>query len=709
MAVAVLQKHPLSRPGQLRRAAPFLLMTAIGIALTPLVPASEDDPLLLGAAVVLLALVTVAIAFLPWERLPDWAEVTPALGLLLVVALLHDDTSDAASIYEGLALMPIFWMALYGSLRQLVAVVIGAIVIFLLPGLLGGNDLAEALWRSAFVIAFAGLVVLVMEVSHISDLRTSSDERLRTVVETMPEGLVVVDETGRTVLSNRAAHELLTSDSESEALIAPLSQVISGEPIDEQEIEFPNPGDGNSRWIGVSGKPLQDVDGHPAGGVALFHDITERKRAEQYRAAQYHVSRALAGAFTMEEALDRLLEALGTSLGWQLGVFWSVEVKSVMSRSIGRPVRMLRFDTLWSAPGIDAARVERNCSKLTFSSPIGLLGRVWEGAAPAWERKLEASHSERMKAVTSLGLTGSICFPVIARDRVLGVVEFFVKDLEEPRGDLAGVLAAMGSQLGEFIERMRAEQEADRDKDAFFGLVSHELRTPLTSIIGYLDLILQDDDSTLDADARRHIEIARRNSDRLLRLVGDLLLVAQVQTGRFSHETAPVNLGWIAEACVEAARPIAHEKGVALTYTGTPDAEMTGDADRLSQLFDNLISNAIKFTQPGEQIEVRVNSTGDRAICEVSNTGSYIPPEEGAKLFERFYRGSNATEQVVQGAGLGLAIAKAIVEVHDGGIRYESHEGVGTTFHFWLPLSQTHDGLTVRPVTETDRERERNA
>ena len=481
--------------------------------------------------------------------------MTPALALLVVVALLHDDTSNEASIFEALALMPIFWMALYGTLRQLVIVVLGAILIFLLPGLMGGNDLADSLWRSAFVIAFAGLVVLVMEVSHISDLRASSDERLRSVVETMPEGLVVVDETGRTVMSNRAAHELLTSDSESATLIAPLSQVISGEPVEEQEIEFPTPTGGNSRWIGVSGKPLQDAEGHPAGGIAVFHDITERKQAEQYRWAQYNVSRALAQAFTLDEALDRLLEALGTSLGWQLGVFWSVEVKPVMSRSIGRPVRSLHFDRLWSAPGIDASRVERTCSKLTFSSPIGLLGRVWEGAAPAWELELDGSHSERIKAVTSLGMTGSICFPVIARDRVLGVVEFFVDGLTEPRGDLAGVLAAIGSQLGEFIERMRAEQEADRDKDAFFGLVSHELRTPLTSIIGYLDLVLQEEGDRIDDEAKRHLEIARRNSDRLLRLVGDLLLVAQVQTGRFSHETAPVNLGLIAQACVEAARP----------------------------------------------------------------------------------------------------------------------------------------------------------
>jgi PAS domain S-box-containing protein len=698
MAVAVLEKQPLSRPGQLRRAAPFLLMTLIGIALTPFVPAAEDNVALLGAAVALLAAVTAAVAFLPWERMPGWVEVTPALGLLVVVALLHDDTSDKASIYEALALMPIFWIALYGTLRQLIVVVLAAIVIFLMPGLLGGNNLAESLWRSAFAIAFAGLVVLVMEVSHISDLRTSSDERLRTVVETMPEGLVVVDESGRTVMSNRAAHELLTSDSESAALIEPLSQVVSGEPIDEQEVEVQSPGRRDARWIGVSGKPLQDVDGHPAGGVAVFHDITERKRAEQYRAAQYQVSRALAQAFTLEEALERLLEALGSSLGWQLGIFWSVEVKPVMSRSIGRPVRTMRFDTLWSAPGLDSSRVEHTCSKLTFSSPIGLLGRVWEGAAPAWDLNLDGKHSERIKAVTSLGLTGSICFPVIARDRVLGVVEFFVHDLHEPQGNLAGVLASIGSQLGEFIERMRAEQEADRDKDAFFGLVSHELRTPLTSIIGYLDLVLQEDGG-LDAETLHHIEVARRNSDRLLRLVGDLLLVAQVQTGRFSHETAPVNLGWIAEACVEAARPVARERGVSLTYTGTQDAELVGDADRLSQLFDNLISNAIKFTEAGEQIEVRVNSTGDRAICEVSNTGSYIPPDEGARLFERFFRGSNATEQVVQGAGLGLAIAKAIVEVHGGAIRYESHEGVGTTFHFWLPLTQVEDDLHLHPVS----------
>ena len=231
-------------------------------------------------------------------------------------------------------------------------------------------------------------------------------------------------------------------------------------------------------------------------------------------------------------------------------------------------------------------------------------------------------------------------------------------------------------------------QEGERLKDEFFALVSHELRTPLTSIIGYLELVL-DDEETLSDDARRFLEVVERNAKRLLRLVGDMLFVAQVEAGRLSLESTQVDLGTIAAEAVEAARPAAERSGVTLTLTATPVRTMAGDRDRFGQMLDNLISNALKFTPEGGSVHVHLDDdAGERAVLEVTDTGMGIPDEEQKWLFERFFRASTATARAVPGAGLGLTIVKTIVEAHGGTVGLTSTEGEGTTVRIELPYER---------------------
>jgi signal transduction histidine kinase len=230
-------------------------------------------------------------------------------------------------------------------------------------------------------------------------------------------------------------------------------------------------------------------------------------------------------------------------------------------------------------------------------------------------------------------------------------------------------------------------QEGERLKDEFFALVSHELRTPLTSIIGYLELVL-DDEEELSDDARRFLEVVERNAKRLLRLVGDMLFVAQVEAGRLSLESAEVNLGMIAAESVEAARPAAERAGVTLSLDATPVKPMVGDRDRFGQMIDNLVSNALKFTPDEGRVDVRLSDAGDHAVVEVSDTGMGIPDEEQQRLFERFFRASSATSRAVPGAGLGLTIVKTIVEAHGGTVGLTSREGEGTTVRVQLPYER---------------------
>ena len=237
--------------------------------------------------------------------------------------------------------------------------------------------------------------------------------------------------------------------------------------------------------------------------------------------------------------------------------------------------------------------------------------------------------------------------------------------------------------LAEQNERLR---ELDRLKDEFIALVSHELRTPLTSIHGYLELLLDGGAGELAPEQERFLTVVERNSTRLMQLVGDLLFMAQVEAGKLALELDEVDLQQVLAECLEAAKPAADEKDIALVAEVEETPSMLGDRSRIGQLLDNLISNALKFTPRSGRVSVSVSRAGDEAVVEVADTGVGIPAAEQERLFERFFRSSNTANEAIPGTGLGLTIAKTIVERHEGSIEIESDEGAGTTVRVRLPL-----------------------
>ena len=230
--------------------------------------------------------------------------------------------------------------------------------------------------------------------------------------------------------------------------------------------------------------------------------------------------------------------------------------------------------------------------------------------------------------------------------------------------------------------------EVARLKDEFIGLVSHELRTPLTSILGYLELLRDDDVAPLDEDQLQYLGIAERNAHRLLRLVGDLLFTAQVGSGKFPLSVSDVPLNDVVSGTIDSAKPVAAAAGVEL-FVDLPDVSplVRGDTIRLGQACDNLLSNAIKFTPRGGSVTVGLSVTGPDAAVTVRDTGMGIPADELDQLYSRFFRASTATRNAVAGVGLGLTITKAIVIAHGGNLDVESEEGVGTKFSMSLPVA----------------------
>ena len=265
--------------------------------------------------------------------------------------------------------------------------------------------------------------------------------------------------------------------------------------------------------------------------------------------------------------------------------------------------------------------------------------------------------------------------------------EFELRESERVfQGYTKPVITEDGTFLGRVwtLREITAARQVDRIKDALVATVSHELRTPLTSIIGYLELLGTGAETLSEEDAR-FVEIARRNAARLQRMVEELLFLSRVDAGGLQLELEHVDVAHIARSAIGSADPAAAAKGLSLEFDGPETAVAFVDGHRIAQVFDNLISNAIKFTPARGRVEVSVRVDADAVTASVTDTGPGIPEADQSRLFERFFRSSATSDE--PGTGLGLTVVQAIVEGHSGEITCRSTPGEGTTFTLTLPQS----------------------
>ncbi len=222
--------------------------------------------------------------------------------------------------------------------------------------------------------------------------------------------------------------------------------------------------------------------------------------------------------------------------------------------------------------------------------------------------------------------------------------------------------------------------DAIRAREKFVADVSHEFRTPLTSIIGYLDLAIEDEQDEVIA---RYLRTCQRNSERLLALVNSLLDTA---SGNAVPALEPTDLARLVQHSVESAQVRADNEGITLVTDLPERLPVQADKVKMSQVADNLISNAVKYTESGGTVTVTVRRSGDCAEIEVADNGIGISPEDQQKLFTNFYRTEHVRRAAIPGTGLGLAITRAFVRAHGGEITVASEPGVGSTFTASIPV-----------------------
>jgi PAS domain S-box-containing protein len=275
------------------------------------------------------------------------------------------------------------------------------------------------------------------------------------------------------------------------------------------------------------------------------------------------------------------------------------------------------------------------------------------------------------------------------KDGVIIYLSLSVSPIRDAQEKIVGFLR-VAKDITEKKRYERRLKELDKMKSDFVSNVSHELRTPLTSIKGSVDNMLDGLTGSLNEKQVRYLARIKSNTDRLSRLINDLLDLSKIEAGRVEIRPAFLPVAALAEEVAEQLKPLAAEKLIQIEVAA-PDPSMTvwADRDKVTQVMTNLLGNAVKFTpQDGKvTVEIEKNSNGYVQIS-VADTGPGIFPEEANKIFAKFYQIADIDKQRPKGSGLGLAISKALVEMHGGKIWLESKVGGGSTFCFTLPAQQ---------------------
>jgi two-component system phosphate regulon sensor histidine kinase PhoR len=489
-------------------------------------------------------------------------------------------------------------------------------------------------------------------VDEVSD----TEQLWRLTMEHSPVGMTLVSPQGRLLACNRALCDMLghsedqlrrmtfqelTHPADLAADLALLAETLAGERSSYRIRKRYLHADGHVVWGDLSVALLRADDGSPIHLISQIVDVT----------AQHEYERRLAAAAEEIDHQHRLAEAVYDSVDVGLLLIdRSARYESMNRRHHdfmalafpdGHAGDAGQLGSVYAADGVTLL------SREEMPSYRAVLGeefddrRIWVGDDPVTRRALSVS----------------------------------ARTVHDPDGGFAGAALAY-KDVTDFMRALDV-------KDEFVASVSHELRTPLTAVLGHLELLAERTD--LPAGAAAQVRVIERNAVRLRHLVSDLLHVAQVQNRGLQLARSPVDLGSLVQQAVEALRPSALAGDIAVVADTEDGVVAMVDGQRLRQVVDNLVSNAVKYTDAGGSVTVSLHRDDRTVEIAVADTGIGIEPAEVERLFTRFFRGSQAQIRVAPGAGLGLAIVQSIVGAHGGEVRVDSEVGVGSRFRVLLP------------------------
>lgn len=446
-----------------------------------------------------------------------------------------------------------------------------------------------------------------------------------------------------------------------------------------------------------------------AANRELENEIAVRKQSEARLATEHTITRTLAEAISLETAAPLILKAFCEHLKADICCLWLPDAAA------GSALSCVHIKT--SRKAGDLAAFVAETRRISLPRGTGLPGEVWEKNSPVWvPNTLTGENYPRATFAATVGLHSAVGFPIKIGKDFYGVIEFFTRRPLLSDQNLINMLEAIGSEIGQFIQRKHVEAErekllrrekalreqaekASRLKDEFLATVSHELRTPLNAILGWGQILQAKHLS--EEEQQRALETIYRNAKSQAQLIDDLLDTSRLITGNLRLNLSPTAVIPIIEAALDVVRPAAEAKGIKFsTHYNSGVETITCDAQRLQQMIWNLLTNAVKFTPQDGQIDLRFEQSNDSVQIIVSDTGQGISAEFLPFVFERFRQADGSSTRLHNGLGLGLAIVRHLAELHGGSVTVTS-DGLdkGATFTVTLPRS-----LVVTTPVETFEE-----
>jgi PAS domain S-box-containing protein len=541
---------------------------------------------------------------------------------------------------------------------------------------------------------------------------------LRATLESTADGILVVDLDGKILSFNQKLAdmweipaEVFASGDDQRAINAALDKLIYPEDFLTKVIElYRHPEESSYDVLELKDGRIferysqpQRIDEVPVGRVWSFRDVTARRRAEEQAHALAREQAARAEAENSQKRAALLAEAsrvLSASFDYQttLAALVNLAVPALADYCALDIVEGDKFDRIGEAH-VDPAKSQLLREVATFprsalTSRHPLI-RVMTTGEPVLEADITPAfirasfaEAEQRRIVEALAPRSLICVPLVTSGKPLGALTMVTsgsgRRYELADLALAADLARRAAVVVEHARLFHEAQQATRARDDVLAVVAHDLRNPLNTVSMAVSLMLESTPPER-VQERRQVEIVRRATDRMNRMIQDLLDVKRMESGRLTIDVTPESPSTLINDTIDMLRPLAAGSTIRLDTSIDDGLPMVhADAARIQQVLSNLVGNAVKFTPRNGRVTVCAERIDGEVRFGVIDTGPGIPPEQVPHIFGRFWQAQTSDRR---GIGLGLAIAKGIVEAHNGRIWVESHVGLGSTFYFTLPTT----------------------